>query len=774
LAGRAVARWDAESGRLRYYRLLPGRPRDQFWLSPDGRLLAVAEDKSLAVFDLENGTLKRRLPVTAACVAFHPEGKALATSEFDKDCLVRLWDLTTGEDRLVAEMPHFINDLVFRPDGKRLFGAAKVESLHCWDIVEGKRVWKNGGGASHLAISPDGRTLCLGTYQGDRPYIMDADTGRLIGGGSRFSKRGFGPLAFAPDGRTVFVTDFKDVLLCDPDNGEARRRLAGAGSCFTVAPDGKTLVSLAGSLLRRWDVETGKPLYPDTAADGPSDAVRGVSFTPDGLGLVSAGADGLVRLWELATQRPRRVASGAYTNMGSTYTWTPDGWRTVYSPPVLALTPDGRHVLSANAEGRLRLTDLRTKEEVRRFDVRVGDFTALVGTARFSADGRTLWALTYHWPEGTGSIDLTGTKETMIAWNVASGRRLSSHAVTCGNLWDNVIAPDGRSVALAEGTVRDVASGELRPQASPWLLSYPCAFSADGRLLAAVADRENWNAVAVHEVLTGRPIVRMEAAVSWSSRFAFSPDGRLLVAVGRDALHVWEVSSGRRLLHLPAEGRLPAWSPGSFGTSLAVSTDGRSAATGHEDGTVLLWDLAPAWKRLGDRPAAPPTAEQLGACWADLLKDDPHTAYAAMDRLAAVPEQSLPLFRKHLWPVTIDSQWLKERLAALDSPDYAAREQASRDLEGVVEVVDPRLRRELGRSPSAEVLARLRRILEAPRPLIPPAETVRRLRAVAVLELLATTEARALLQELAKGEPAARLTGAANDALARLAVSRAP
>ena len=260
-----------------------------------------------------------------------------------------------------------------------------------------------------------------------------------------------------------------------------------------------------------------------------------------------------------------------------------------------------------------------------------------------------------------------------------------------------------------------------------------------------------------------------------AAQLALSADGRTIVTVaaGRDALHVWEVSTGRRLLHLPTKNRLPAWVPGLFAACLAIAPDGRSAATGHEDGTVLLWDLAPAWRRLAERPATPLTAEQLDTCWADLLRDDPRTAYPAMDRLATLPALALPLLRKQLRPVIIDSHWLAERVADLDSAEFAVREKASRDLEGVVESIRPRLREALAKASSVEVRKRLRRLLEMSRPLL-PAETVRHLRAIVVLEHIASSDARALLRELARGEPGDRLTRAAAEALDRLKAAHAP
>src|SRR5262249_15761184 len=142
----------------------------------------------------------------------------------------------------------------------------------------------------------------------------------------------------------------------------------------------------------------------------------------------------------------------------------------------------------------------------------------------------------------------------------------------------------------------------------------------------------------------------------------------LFAASGSDALHVWETATGSERLHLSAEGRLTGWTPAEFARCLAFAPDGGTLATGHADGSVLLWDLAPAWKRLGPAPG-PLRAE---ADW-QALAGDARAAYGAIGRLAA-PDQSVSLLRDRLRPVPLDQRWLTERLAGLDSDSFAERE----------------------------------------------------------------------------------------------------
>jgi hypothetical protein len=158
---------------------------------------------------------------------------------------------------------------------------------------------------------------------------------------------------------------------------------------------------------------------------------------------------------------------------------------------------------------------------------------------------------------------------------------------------------------------------------------------------------------------------------------------------------------------------------------------------------------------------------EAAACWTDLAAADPRTAWAALQRLASDPETALPLLRRQLRPEKIEARWLADRLADLDSDDFATREAATRELQRVVESVEADLQKARARATSPEVRRRLDDVLEAPRAAVPPPEVVRTLRAVAVLERIGSDAAKELLATLAAGTSGAPLTREARAALAR-------
>lgn len=107
-------------------------------------------------------------------------------------------------------------------------------------------------------------------------------------------------------------------------------------------------------------------------------------------------------------------------------------------------------------------------------------------------------------------------------------------------------------------------------------------------------------------------------------------------------------------------------------------------------------------------------------------------------------------------------------IADLDSPRFGTREKAAEVLEQLGEAALPALRKALAGRPSAEVRKHVQQLVDRLTERLPRGPELRQLRAIEVLERVATADARRVLDGLAKGVPDARQTRAAQDALHRL------
>ena len=231
---------------------------------------------------------------------------------------------------------------------------------------------------------------------------------------------------------------------------------------------------------------------------------------------------------------------------------------------------------------------------------------------------------------------------------------------------------------------------------------------------------------------------------------AFTADGYSLVSSSRDGtVRLWEVATGKERLR---------WTTGvrGEGTLVAVSSEGRMLAAETGSG-VEVWDVT------GLAGAAPArlTADRFAALWGDLGGEDAAAAHRAVRKLASSSPEPVPLIRERLRPVKApDPEAVALWIAQLDAEDFTAREKASAALEEAGELADGAVRRALAATTSAERRRRLERAAESLR-----ASVLRGTRAVEVLDLIGTREARDVLSSLSKGDPHGELTRRARAAL---------
>jgi hypothetical protein len=201
-------------------------------------------------------------------------------------------------------------------------------------------------------------------------------------------------------------------------------------------------------------------------------------------------------------------------------------------------------------------------------------------------------------------------------------------------------------------------------------------------------------------------------------------------------------------------------------TSVAFSPDGRRLLTSSVDSSALVWDVS----RWSAGHVARLSQEELEACWKDLAGGDAARAHRATLALADSPGQAVAFLKERLRPVeAADPRRVDPLLAALDGNDFAAREKAVEELEGLGFAAEPALRRTLLGKPSPEARRRVEWILEK----LGGAPMLRAVRGIEALEHIGTPEARQVLQALSQGAPEARLTREAKASLQRLA-KRAP
>lgn len=192
-----------------------------------------------------------------------------------------------------------------------------------------------------------------------------------------------------------------------------------------------------------------------------------------------------------------------------------------------ALSRDGSRVVTSHDDGTARVWEFRAGESVTpplQHDV-------AVYRARFTPDGRRVLTLT--------------ADRVLGIWDTASA---DPEPVPFGEgVRFGDVSEDGRRVVTlardGAAQVRDTATGEAvgRPlqHGAP---ARRAVFSPDGSLVVTVG-RERiklWNSA------TGEPALADIELPGPVARIAFSPDGRLLVAPSHNVVRVWDVTTGRQ------------------------------------------------------------------------------------------------------------------------------------------------------------------------------------------------------------------------------------
>ena len=732
--------------------------------SRDGKRLGYGDEEGgLRLIEAASGsallTLDGHEDVVLS-VAFSPAGKILASA--GEDGAVRVWEEKTGKQILDRPMMEdgIVHSVAFSPDGERLAAAVGDGTARILAAATGKEIRRLEAGEVALraaVFSPDGRTLA--TAGGAAPIrLWDPVSGEL--------RRAIEPeehwvehLAWSGDGTALAGGSYFDkVRIWDPRTGKALQSVEQdhvRANAIAFSPDGATLaVGHELGAAELLEVASGKPLR---HFEFERKAVYSIAFSPDGQILAAAGRDPTVHLYSPETGREIRRLPGHESWVNS-----------------IAFSPDGVDLASASHDRTVRIRQVSSGKERQRLEL---------GQTPFSTYTRFHCVLFYS-PDGKALITWQGSK-LMTRWQIDGEEPRMAWRTIVGRKFDNSVrvrrrpegSPRSHGVALSPDGALVASPGELNDLSSALLLGgatgkeiarlrahnapvISVAISPDGSIIATGGED---NAIRLWELATGRGILWLRGQTSAISSLGFSPGGRLLASGSRDgAVRIWDIRQVRKV----------AVFRGHTGdvTSVAFSPDGKTLASGSADTTLLLWDIDEANLRQG-AGAARVGPKELEKLWTVLAGGDATGAYYGMSRLALDPDRSIPYLRDrlHRFPETVTED-LRALVADLDDDEFSLRAKAHRKLAALGGEALEVLLEELEGKPSPEVRLRVRDLLEKIGPLTTkfPSESLRRRRAIQVLERIGTEEARADLQRIADESKSIREKGWARAAMTRI------
>ncbi|MFJ4777724.1 WD40 repeat domain-containing protein [Streptomyces sp. NPDC088762] len=444
----------------------------------DGRLLAAMCGNSLVeLWDPVAGTTVGEAALShggeVVAAAFSADGRLLATA--GEGAHARLWDTVTGRPvgPALAWAAGLVWDVAFSPDGRLLAAADNGGTVQLWDTGTGTPVGRplsgDAGRLQNVVFSPDGRSLAA-SGEGDTVVVHSLDR--------PLRPAPLPPLAARALGGLLYGGTAVPLPALAGGTGESLGRLA-------FSPDGNRIFAVGGSRrLTVWDPVAGRNLPDDTLACPPGNRwgltfspvggqaaiwtrmadpwtplrdrlslIKELAFAPDGRFVAVVEADGRMRLWNGAGDRP-----------------TGEGFAGTEEVTGVICVPDGSLLVLAVGDGVVRwdpATGLQRGLVMQRHE-------APVRALACSPDSRLLAS-----GDAAGTVLLSGT----------DGRYHPGPDGHPGEINDLAFSPDGTVLAIA-GSDGLRLWNPLTREPVAVLLGHGCpahgvAFSPDGGLLAA-------------------------------------------------------------------------------------------------------------------------------------------------------------------------------------------------------------------------------------------------------------------------------------------------
>jgi WD40 repeat protein len=538
------------------------------------------------------------------------------------------------------------------PDGSRAVTCGLERHVHAWDTATGRELWSvvaEGDFSGAVAFSPAGDRVALG---GDWPgvKILDAATGRLVVKLAGHDG-GTGAVRWLPDGKRLLSAggpydkdpDKVSIKEWDAASGTLIRTIpgpCGIASKLAITPDGKRVFSAGnGGELIEWDLERGER----RKTLGGNQRLTGVAVTPDGRSAFTSDNDlSVVRQWDLETGEHRdlepfkanvfgvaisadgkRLAAVAWEGIR---VWELPGPKLVWDHPevhgrAIAMSPDGRRLLTGHQDGVVRFWDLDAKKELgaragfdgpvvalaatksrlvgastseRHFEVRELRHDALVNRKELGAtivscilapDASKAVVLRNHHPAEQ-------LPHERFIYDATNGAVLFATQDIQADYPPRVAAFSPNSHRVLVGDLRGlVASFETDADYRNLGRFVPGGLGTPVNALAFLDDDVHWmagddrGAVTFAETKGSPEDPTFAAGTHRSPVTAVAVRRHHAVSGDRDgAVKMWDPGARRFLKDLlPSHERTVV--------AAAVSEDGRRAATASEEGTIAIWDL---------------------------------------------------------------------------------------------------------------------------------------------------------------------------------------
>ncbi len=404
------------------------------YLTPTGKKALCFGSVLLTCFDTTTGEVLQEIKgIEPMPLAVTHDGKRALSTLNRGNCV--LWDLTTG-DKLFTLSGHkdTVNDVSITIDGRYGISSSSDKTIILWDLEKGETLTDNKQqrlSPFSISITPDGKFALFSTRDSNNATCTLMNLRKQIVQHEILAT----PNHKNPPFLSIYHYGVNKVAITP--NGQRGISSLSNFTSYNISSNADDIINT----INVYDLLKGKILQ---NLSGHTASILDVSITEDGRNAISSSDDESCILWDLVTGAMLKTFKGHGFEVKALFR----GHGRIVDK--ICFVPDGKLVILSTRGAGCRVWNIQTGEIV--------PISPPMGEAvSITPDGK--WAISIY------TISFSSIYDSIIVWNLKTGKEFKSIKHDCKSLRSVSVTPDGkRAITVSyDGPcfLCDIENGEL-------------------------------------------------------------------------------------------------------------------------------------------------------------------------------------------------------------------------------------------------------------------------------------------------------------------------